>query len=350
MEEFRHKGWRFESESGPIANSVEREALTKRVEDATEATVPALPEAIFGKNKLTLTHEASGRAFHFNAQGAITSWLRESVAKGSGGIRVTSASLASWKEVADKELSKSAAADYDWTFTTDYCGTTTARGETEQKVKPATKPVRTPSFIESTFCTKVEYEAWLRAQHSEAGTGVTGTEPPAAPEPPWCEHKGDGFDMALLRRRDVPILHFLDLQLYEDDLGDNGDSMVRLRLRVMPTCFLVLLRHALRVDGVLIRHHDTRLFHKFGTPHVLRDRRLAEARLQPLPKLDPTNLLDAGSNSPTRPASPSPSSPEWAVAATLSPSRSASVPDEQEAAQRLATVPPKSESIEELLL
>ena len=41
--------------------------------------------------------------------------------------------------------------------------------------------------------------------------------------------------MALLRRRDVPILHFEDIPLYEDDLGDNGESMVRLRLRVMPT-------------------------------------------------------------------------------------------------------------------
>ena len=80
-------------------------------------------------------------------------------------------------------------------------------------------------------------------------------------ELPWREHKGDGFDMALLRRRDAHPA-FLGFQLYEDDLGDNGDSMVRLRLRVMPTCFLVL--PALRVDGVLIRHHDTRLFHKFG--------------------------------------------------------------------------------------
>ena len=51
---------------------------------------------------------------------------------------------------------------------------------------------------------------------------------------------------------------------------------------MMPSCFLVLLRHALRVDGVLVRHHDTRYFHKFGSPLVLRDRRLAEAALAPL--------------------------------------------------------------------
>ena len=156
--------------------------------------------------------------------------------------------------------------------------------------------------------------------------------------------------MELLRRRDLPILHFLDLQLYEDDLGDNGDSMVRLRLRVMPSCFLVLLRHALRVDGVLIRHHDTRLFHKFGTPLVLRDRRLAKARLPPLPKLErpPSVFVDAASSA-IRACSASPS-PGPALVATMPPCMSASVPDEQRAAQKLAMVPPERESIEELLL
>ena len=178
-----------------------------------------------------------------------------------------------------------------------------------------------PSFIDSAFRTKVEYEEWLRAQSRETAPEST----------PWKEHKGSGFDMALLRRRDVPILHYVDFPLYEDELDDNGSSVVRLRLRVMPSCFLVLLRHALRVDGVLIRHYDTRYFHKFGTPHLLRDRRLAEAPLAPLRK--PGNPEDAASFTAPAPA--------------LS---SASVPDERQAAEKLALLPPKSESIEELLL
>ena len=182
----------------------------------------------------------------------------------------------------------------------------------------------TPSFIESAFRTKVEYEAWLRAQSSEA-----------APEPHaeatwWKEHKGSGFDMALLRRCDVPILHYVDLPLYEDELDDNGSSVVRLRLRVMPSCFLVLLRHALRVDGVLVRHHDTRYFHKFGTPFVLRDRRLAEAPLAPL-------------RGPQVLGHPEDAPPARVLC-------SASVPDERQAAEKLALVKPKRESIEELSL
>ena len=149
------------------------------------------------------------------------------------------------------------------------------------------------------------------------------------------------MDMALLRRRDVPILHFVDLPLYEDDLGDNGESMVRLRLRVMPNCFLLLLRHALRVDGVLIRHHDTRIFHKFGSTNVLRARRLAEAPLQPLRKPEPLpEKFDA------RPRFDAPA--PWA--GNMPQPGSASVPNENQAAERLARMPPKSESIEELFM
>ena len=181
---FLHAGWRFESESGPILDTTERETLTKRVEEACEGlSVPALPEAIFGKNRLTVTHEASGRAFHFDAQGAITCWLRESDTNGSGGVRVISANLSSWKQVFDAEQAIGGTADYDWTFSTNYCGTTTARGETPEQAFASTAPqaIGTPSFIESSFCTKVEYEAWLRNHCCE--TGVTGTEPEAL-EPP----------------------------------------------------------------------------------------------------------------------------------------------------------------------
>ena len=336
------KGWRFESASGPILSTTERESLTGRLRRACGADVPALPEAIF-HNRLTITHESTGREFHFDADGALSCWIKHSEAKGSGGLRVTSASLTSWKQIAAAEFAKDAAADYDWTFSTDYCGTTTARGEAEQKLGSGSPASRTPSFIESSFCTKVEYEAW-RAQGGEAVT-----KPEAAPGSPWRAHEGSGLDMALLRRRDVPILHFVDLPLYEDDLGDNGDSMVRLRLRVMPTCFLVLLRHALRVDGVLIRHHDTRLFHKFGTPHVLRTRRLAEAPLEPVRKpdlSDKPNKLDKLDVAPV---------PPWCATATVPASRlaslgSSSLPDEQQAAEKLALLSPKSESLEELLL
>jgi len=59
--------------------------------------------------------------------------------------------------------------------------------------------------------------------------------------------------MSMLRRTDVPILCFADLVLFNDDLHDCGESELRLRLRLMPGCFFILLRHYLRVDGVFVR-------------------------------------------------------------------------------------------------
>ena len=87
-------GWRFESESGRILSTREINTLTERLEaltvaEALPSAVPPLPAAIFGHSYLTLTHEASGRVIHFDADGAITSWVRESAEKGSGGLKVT---------------------------------------------------------------------------------------------------------------------------------------------------------------------------------------------------------------------------------------------------------------------
>ena len=89
-------GWRFESESGRILSTREINTLTERLEaltvaEALPSAVPPLPAAIFGHSYLTLTHEASGRVIHFDADGVITSWVRESAEKGSGGLKVLEA-------------------------------------------------------------------------------------------------------------------------------------------------------------------------------------------------------------------------------------------------------------------
>ncbi|VDP87835.1 unnamed protein product [Echinostoma caproni] len=68
----------------------------------------------------------------------------------------------------------------------------------------------------------------------------------------------DGLDMALLQRRD-PILFYADTTLYEDELGDNGISMLNVKFRAMHSGFFLLQRFFLRVDGGLVRCFDTRL-------------------------------------------------------------------------------------------
>lgn len=60
--------------------------------------------------------------------------------------------------------------------------------------------------------------------------------------------------------RAEPILFYDDIVLFEDELGDNGCSMLGIKVRVMPSGFLILQRFFLRVDNVVFRIFDTRLY------------------------------------------------------------------------------------------
>jgi type 2A phosphatase activator TIP41 len=95
-----------------------------------------------------------------------------------------------------------------------------------------------------------------------------------------------------------PILFYDENILFEDELADNGTATLTTRLvrirtlmfrrirmfarlvkftnfifdkRVMPSCFFLLLRFFLRVDDVLFRVNDTRIYHQFGTNHIIRE-------------------------------------------------------------------------------
>ena len=107
---------------------------------------------------------------------------------------------------------------FDWSYTTDYKGTTT-KGEPFQM-------------------------------------------PPAAEAEP--------IPIDLLKRPD-PILFFEEVVLYESELDDNGISVLSCKLRVMPDRMLLLCRLFMRLDKVLIRVRDTRIYVDFNTGKVIRD-------------------------------------------------------------------------------
>lgn len=68
-----------------------------------------------------------------------------------------------------------------------------------------------------------------------------------------------------------PIKHYGEVIFYEDELGDKGFSKCNVRFRIMDDCFLVLLRSYVRVDHMVVRILDTRIFHEFGTNSLIRD-------------------------------------------------------------------------------
>jgi TIP41-like family protein len=68
-----------------------------------------------------------------------------------------------------------------------------------------------------------------------------------------------------------PILFFSSIDLFEDELADNGMSLLSVKVRVMPNRLLLLCRFFLRLDGVIFRIRDTRVYIEFATGEVIRE-------------------------------------------------------------------------------
>jgi type 2A phosphatase activator TIP41 len=83
----------------------------------------------------------------------------------------------------------------------------------------------------------------------------------------------------LLKRPD-PILFFEEVVLYESELDDNGISMFSIKVRVMPERMLLLCRLFMRLDNVLFRIRDTRIYVDFKAGKVTREYTATEEKFQ----------------------------------------------------------------------
>ena len=54
-------------------------------------------------------------------------------------------------------------------------------------------------------------------------------------------------DLENLKKRET-IGWYRDIRLYDDELDDNGAVSLGVKIRVMPSCFFILVRYYLRVD------------------------------------------------------------------------------------------------------
>ncbi|KAF1786630.1 TIP41-like protein [Phytophthora cactorum] len=130
------------------------------------------------------------------------------------------------KHNTNKEDVKELDITYDWTYSTDY------KGSLQRLIKSKELPV--------TFTKR---------------------------EDPQVETTSERINFEKLKERE-PILWFEDVALYEDELHDHGTSAMS---RVMPSGFYVLSRYWMRLDHVVVRLHETRIHHLFGTDHFLRE-------------------------------------------------------------------------------
>jgi type 2A phosphatase activator TIP41 len=103
-------------------------------------------------------------------------------------------------------------------------------------------------------------------------------------ESPAFEATEKPIPLALLKRPD-PIQFYDDVMLYEDELADNGIAMLSVKVRVMPARLLLLARFFMRLDDVMFRIRDTRVFVEFATGEVIREYTAREEKYETVRKL-----------------------------------------------------------------
>lgn len=102
-----------------------------------------------------------------------------------------------------------------------------------------------------------------------------------------CVNSDEEIDFNRLKQQD-PILFFDENILFEDELGDNGISLLSVKLRVMNYGFYVLLNHFLRVDQVVFKSISTRYFHSFNQNFILKENRTCEDSFESIQQVKQT--------------------------------------------------------------
>lgn len=214
------------------------------IDQMTERLGIPVPEMIFGDNLVSLTHEPTGWCLRFDAFDALDrvdktdrNMLQVAYARDWSSSREST--TAGIREVVKP---------YDWSYSTDYCGT-----------------LDVPRHA--------GHEARAKEDQQEA-KGEEGKEEKS-------EQKTEGGRLAfkpsqeqipleLLKRRD-PILFFDEVMLYESELDDNGISQFSVKVRVHEHRMLLLCRLFMRLDNVIVRLRDTRVYVDFTQDLVLRE-------------------------------------------------------------------------------
>ncbi|KAI0024762.1 TIP41-domain-containing protein [Xylariomycetidae sp. FL0641] len=177
-----------------------------------------VPEMIFGDNLVAVAHAASGFRVAFTARDAL-----DAVGKDERGMLQVAYARA-WAAARRGTAGiRDVVRPFDWSYSTRYRGTVTAPS-TDRNFKPS----------------------------------------------------DDAIPLELLKRRD-PILFFDEVMLYESELDDNGISVLSAKVRVHAARLLLLARLYMRLDGVLVRVRDTRVYVDIEAEKVVREYTAREA-------------------------------------------------------------------------
>mmetsp|Transcript_5355 Transcript_5355/g.21204 ORF Transcript_5355/g.21204 Transcript_5355/m.21204 type:complete len:314 (-) Transcript_5355:25-966(-) len=230
------RGWSIQSHMAPISSEAEADDIRDAIRAVAAAEghaqisqLFALPEILFGSNALHLLLEDGTFELRISCKGALCQWARvaataEDVPEVAAAAAWKDGSAASPASSGEDKSDGIARIHFDWTYYSEYAGE--MRGSEEVAFGPVF-----PRLV-----------------------------------PVEMSH----IDMDLLRARDA-MLFFDDITLFEDELHDNGYCRSSAKVRVMPRCWYILHRYFLRVDSVVMKAVETRIFHLFGSDEIAVD-------------------------------------------------------------------------------
>lgn len=238
-------GWTFTARKSPIIGSPLLEEYSDKL-----GGVLTLPEILFGKSSLQITHNTSGVTLTFTAFEALQQWKADNLPP----LKVAVAK--EWQAARQQEIEKQQAMvlDYDWTYTTSYAGDlsthaaasssshdssdlpSTARAAaagvpnsspaasaaTNGRSTPALKqqqPTDGPSTAPngSSSCQQHEQDQ----QHQQEAGALT-----------W-QPTSVQIDRQMLMSKNEPILFYAEVPLYESELDDNGVCQLTVKVSMV---------------------------------------------------------------------------------------------------------------------
>ena len=226
LTKYSHKGWDFFSHAENMMNSTDLDLLIKNKEE-NKLFINHLPEIFYGFNRLFLINKSKNFCYEFNPLQmlSLTNYnIRNKLLQEKEIYYIPSQAKSQYSKSGDEDIKN----EEDWSFSSPYMGHITSIDKTVMsKYYPEIK--ETKKFI--------------------------------------IEKSNIKFPETKIEN----VLNYNQIHFFEDELGDIGFSEGKIGFGVMNECFIGLMRCYLRVDNMVIRNIDTKIYHKFGDKFIIRN-------------------------------------------------------------------------------
>ena len=223
LNKFSHKGWDFYTHIENMLNSSDLDILCRNKEE-NKLYISHLPEIFYGFNRLFLVNKNKNFAYEFNPLQMLSltnNVIRKKWMKEKEIYYIPNQAKSQYTRVEE------GISEVDWSFSSPYMG----------HITPIFKSDINMFYPEMKESKKFEIKASKIS---------------------FPETKIDN------------MLNYNQIHFFEDELGDIGFSEGKIGFGVMEDCFLGLMRSYLRVDNMVVRNIDTKIYHKFGEKYIIR--------------------------------------------------------------------------------